>query len=503
MKKSKCWLGKLASASSSRDEWEAINWQKAESGVKQLQMRIAKAIKEGKRGKVKALQRLLTCSFYARLLAVKRITSNSGKNTPGIDGIIWETSPQKMQAARTLKRKGYQPSPLRRVYIPKKNGKKRPLGIPTLRDRAQQALHLLALEPIAETTADKNSYGFRPHRNCADAIEQCFGVLARKHSAQWILEGDIKSCFDKISHRWLENKIPMDRKMLHLWLKSGYLEKEVFHPTREGTMQGGTISPTLANMTLDGLEQLLLRQYRKGSWNNQKVNMVRYADDFVITGNTKQILENEVKPMVESFLRERGLELSLEKTKITHIEDGFDFLGFNIRKFSGKLLTKPAKKNVFDFLRNITTLIKHHKAVTTEVLIRKLNARIRGWANYYRHAVSSDTFSYIDSRIFQAIYKWVERRHPNKNAKWWRNKYFRTHKQRQWIFSVKVKDKKGVWKHLDLFHATKVKIKRHIKIRAEANPYDPEYKDYFKQRNKRFKINQYATGSSVANLPIF
>jgi len=197
--------------------WNAINWQKVIEIVRRLQMRIAKAIREGKRGKVKALQRLLTHSFYAKLLAVKRVTENSGRKTPGVDGIIWKNSQERMQAAQTLKQRGYQPQPLRRIYIPKKNSatKHRPLGIPTMKDRAMQALYLLALEPIAETQADKNSYGFRVKRSCADAMEQCFKALAKKSSAQWILEGDIKSCFDKISHLWLQENILMDRNILH------------------------------------------------------------------------------------------------------------------------------------------------------------------------------------------------------------------------------------------------------------------------------------------------
>ncbi len=221
--------------------WGFINWSRVIKHVYRLQVRIAKAIREGKRGKAKALQHLLTHSHCAKLLATKRVAENSGSKTAGVDGIIWKTSQEKMQAARALKQRGYQPQPLRRVYIPKKNDstQTRPLGIPTMADRAMQALHLLALEPVAETQADKNSYGFRVKRSCADAIEQCFNALAKGTSAQWILEGDIKSCFDKIDHLWLENNILIDRKILRKWLKSGYIEKQAFYPTEEGTPQGG------------------------------------------------------------------------------------------------------------------------------------------------------------------------------------------------------------------------------------------------------------------------
>jgi RNA-directed DNA polymerase len=245
--------------------WKLINWGAVESHVRRLQLRIAKAIKIGRYCKAKALQWLLTHSFYAKLMAIKRVTQNKGKHTPGVDRVIWKTDEQKIQAAKTLKRRGYKSLPLRRIYIPKKNGKLRPLGIPAMRDRSQQALHLLALEPVAEILGDKNSYGFRPKRSIHDAIEQCFTALARQASAHWILEGDIKSCFDKISHSWLEEHAIMDKMILKQWLKAGYIEKNVFHQTEEGTPQGGIASPSLANIALDGLEKVLNDLDRKRS----------------------------------------------------------------------------------------------------------------------------------------------------------------------------------------------------------------------------------------------
>lgn len=225
----------MIGASSKVAQWNGIDWQTAERQVQRLQMRIAKATRERRWGKVKALQWLLTHSFAAKLLAVRRVTQNTGRNTAGVDGVIWKTPAQKWRAAQSLHRRGYQPLPLRRIYIPKKNGKRRPLGIPCMGCRAMQALHLQALEPVAETLADPNAYGFRPKRSTADAIAQCFIVLSRKTSAQWILEGDIKACFDRISHPWLQSHIPMDKRILGLWLAAGYMEEGNVYPTEAGT----------------------------------------------------------------------------------------------------------------------------------------------------------------------------------------------------------------------------------------------------------------------------
>ncbi len=237
--------------------WSFIKWDKIRQFVKSLQRRIAKATREGRYNKVKALQWLLTHSFYAKLLAVKRVTENAGKRTPGVDQILWKTSSDKLNAAKSLQRKGYKALPLRRVFLLKKNGKKRPLGIPTMKDRAFQALYLFALEPVSETLADKGSYGFRHKRSCHDAIERCYIHLSRKGSATWVLEGDIKGCFDNINHQWMMNHVLMDKVVLQQWLKAGFIDKKRLFPTEQGTPQGGIISPTLANLTLDGLESAI------------------------------------------------------------------------------------------------------------------------------------------------------------------------------------------------------------------------------------------------------
>lgn len=255
----------LIAGAASHDEvnWHAIHWQKVHQDVRRLQARIVKAEQAGKRGKVKALQRLLTHSFSGKALAVRRVTENQGKRTAGVDGALWDTPAKKATAIQMLRRRGYQPQPLRRIYIPKRNGKTRPLGIPTMLDRAMQALHLLALDPIAECHADPNSYGFRRERSTADAMEQCHTVLSNRGGAQWVFEGDIKACFDRISHAWLLAHVPMDKTILHQWLKAGFMERHVLHPTEAGTPQGGICSPVLANLALDGLETKLREKYPK------------------------------------------------------------------------------------------------------------------------------------------------------------------------------------------------------------------------------------------------
>lgn len=465
-------------ASLASTSWKAIDWQAAKEHVRRLQMRIAKATREGHHNKVKSLQWLLTHSFYAKVLAVRRVVQNRGGKTPGIDNVIWTTARQKMKAALSLTRQGYQTQPLRRVYIPKKDGRLRPLSIPPMNCRAMQALHLMALEPVVETRADKNAYGFRPKRSAADAIEQCFCLLAKKGSSQWILEGDIKACFDKISHTWLQDNILMDRVILDKWLKAGYIDKGQFYHMEQGTPQGGVISPTLLNATLSGLEQAVKTYAR----NKDKVHVSIYADDFIITAASKEVLETQVKPCIENFLRERGLELSIEKTKIVHIQEGFNFLGFNIRKYGDKLIIKPAKESVKRFLTNIREVIKKSRATKTENLIQQMNPKIRGWTNYYRNVVSKETFQSVDAQIFKSLWKWAKRRHPEKNATWVEKKYFRSQGLRRWLFHTKVRTEDGSTEILDIVEAGRVTIKRHIKIRAAATSYDPAYESYFKAR---------------------
>jgi len=442
-------------------------------------VRIVKAARANKWHKVRSLQRLLANSFSARALAVRRVTENQGKKTPGVDGEVWDTPVKKAQAVERLKKRCLAAQPLRRTYIPKANGKLRPLGIPTMLDRAYQSLHLLGLDPVAEVTGDTNSYGFRRERSTADAIEQCFLVLARKSSAQWILEADIEACFDKLSHDWLLTHIPMHKPSLRQWLKAGYMEEHFLHPTSEGSPQGGPISPVLANMTLDGLEKLLHEHFPA----RLKVHLVRYADDFIVTATEKATLEDRVLPLVQAFLAERGLRLSPTKTTITHINDGFDFLGQTLRKYNGKLLITPSKQKQKALLEKVRTIIKTEGRNLTAVgLIHRLNPIIRGWANYHRHVVSKQVFQRMDYLIHLSLWQWARHRHSNKSHTWVYRQYIRPPGAEKALFQTQTTDKNGEKRLIRIYAASQTPIRRHIKVRGAANPYDPQWELYFEQR---------------------
>lgn len=451
-----------------------------------MQRRIAKAISEGNPGKAKALQWLLTHSLAASLLAVKRVTENSGKNTPGVDGVLWKTPRQKSNAVKSLRRKGYTVKPLRRVLINKRSGGQRPLGIPTMKDRAMQALFLSALDPVSETTADPASYGFRRKRSIHDAIERCYIHLSRNDSATWVLEGDIKGCFDNISHDWIVSNILIDKQVVTKWLKAGFIDKNRLFPTDKGTPQGGIISPTLANMVLDGLEAAIyesvntrIRKHDGCKRNYHKVHFVRYADDFIVTGSSEDVLRNVVRPVIARFLHARGLTLSETKTKITNVYEGFDFLGQHVRKYpNGKLLIKPSKENFKSVLSKIKLIIRKHWGAPVAELIRRLNSVITGWSNFHRHIVAYRSFGRLDMQIWVYLWKWARRRHSKKDRFWIANKYFKRVGSYKWQFFGAFDNGAEIL----LKHASDTHIKRHVLINGKANPYCPQWDKYYRRR---------------------
>jgi RNA-directed DNA polymerase len=469
--------------------WKSIDWKDAEKRVRSLQLRIAKAIREGKKSKAKALQWMLTHSMAAKALAVRRVTQNKGAKTPGVDNVRWKSNIQKLQAAHSLARKGYKALPLRRLYIKKKNGKLRPLGIPTMKDRAMQALYLFALEPIAETLADRGSYGFRKLRSCHDALERCYIHLSRKDSATWVLEGDIKGCFDNISHQWLMQNTILDKSILQQWLKAGFLDNKRLFPTDMGTPQGGIISPTLANITLDGLEKeidkafdIVIRPDGCRKNNIHKLHLIRYADDFIVTASSKEVLVEQVKPLIENFLLARGLQLSQEKTHITHINEGFNFLGQNVRLYSkNKLLLRPTKESIQSIKEKLKAIIVRHRGSNAAQLIYHLNPVITGWANYHRHACSKKAFFLLDRILFRNLWNWMRHSHNNLGYRKIVSMYFKTIGNRRWVFYGKFKD--GLHIHLRSFGY--VKIRRYQLIRGAAHPYDPTWHDYLNKRTHK------------------
>jgi len=366
-------------------------------------------------------------------------------------------------------------------------------------DRAMQALHLLSLEPVAETTSDPNSYGFRKHRSTADAMGQIFISLSQKGSAPWVLEADIQGCFDHINHEWLVRHVPMNKTILRKWLKAGVVHRGHLSPTEEGTPQGGIISPTLANMCLNKLETELIShltaRYGKSKVKGLKVHVVRYADDFVVTGKSQELLHNEIRPWIEAFLAQRGLQLSPEKTKVVHMDEGFDFLGWNFRKYKGKLLIKPSKKNVQAFYRKVRTIVKTHISVKQEDLIAKLNPVLRGWAQYHQPVVAKETFRRMDSLIYWRLVRWSRRRHSNKSRPWCNSRYWQRINGRS-EFAATAKTTEGS-RTIKLLKLADTGIERHEKIKGDYNPFDPAWEVYGeKLRTKRMAKNmayQYET----------
>ncbi|MCT7970507.1 group II intron reverse transcriptase/maturase [Laspinema olomoucense] len=473
--------------------WETINWGKAQRYVFKLQKRIYRASERGDVKAVHKLQRLLTTSWYSKVLAVRKVTQdNQGKNTPGIDGVSRLRNHQKIKLAQKLKFND-KSGPTKRVWIPKPgNEEKRPLGIPTIEERAKQALLKMALEPEWEAKFEPNSYGFRPGRSAHDAISAIFNGICQK--AKYVLDADIEKCFDRINHSKLLDKLqtsPTFRRQVKAWLKSGVMDGGKLFPTEEGTPQGGVISPLLANIALHGMEEILEQRFSRRVGKNsakRKISFVRYADDFVLMDESLEVIL-EAKAVIEEWLSEIGLTLKASKTRITHtLEEyegkaGFNFLGFNIRQYpcsdkqSGsvggterkrghKTLIRPSAEAIQKHLQKIDCLIQRSKASTQEQLINALNPVIRGWAAYYSTVASASTFDKMDSLLFQKLFGWAKRRRArNQNNTDVVSNYWGVNRGLGWKFITQ--DNKYV---LEKYAGTK--IKRHVKVKKTRTPYD-------------------------------
>ncbi|WP_413161139.1 group II intron reverse transcriptase/maturase [Capilliphycus salinus ALCB114379] len=482
-------MSKTSTVNDTRVEWNAINWRKLEKRVYKLQKRIYQASSRGDVKAVRRLQKMLMRSWSARCLAVRRVTQdNQGKKTAGVDGVKSLTPKQRVALTGKLKL-GSKVSPTRRVWIDKPGkDEKRPLGIPTMYDRALQSLVKMALEPEWEAKFEPNSYGFRPGRSCQDATEAIFNAIKQK--PKYVLDADIAKCFDRIDHKRLLEKLktfPTMRRQIKAWLKAGVMEGFELFPTSKGTPQGGTISPLLANIALHGMEYRI-KEYAetlKGvrQINRQNLSLIRYADDFVILHQDITVVQR-CKEIISEWLNDMGLELKPSKTRLAHTlnsygqeQPGFNFLGFNIQQFNvGKCHSKqgfktiitPSKKSIKVHYEQIAKVIDSHKSVKQEVLIQHLNPIIRGWSNYYASVVSKVAYSYIDNLMYFKLMFWANYRHPNKGKKWVANKYWHRIGNANWVF-CSMKNGEIL---AQLLNHSATPIVRHVKVKGNASPYD-------------------------------
>jgi RNA-directed DNA polymerase len=474
------------------DNWDQIDWTSVEAEVRRLRQRIFTASRAGEHRKVRSLQRLMLRSRANALLATRRVTQiNQGRRTAGIDGLTALHGEDRAELARWIQRRGHEPPalPVRRIYIPKANGKRRPLGIPVIADRAAQAVVLNALEPEWEARFETRSYGFRPGRGCHDAIEAIYTVCKGKSPARaWVLDADLTAAFDRIDHDRLLDHLHgfPAREHIARWLRAGVAEKGQFAPTIEGTPQGGVISPLLMNIALHGMENAAGVRYKP--WRSTRgwsapgtPVLIRYADDLVALCHSRQQAE-QVKERLTAWLAPRGLSFNEDKTRIVHLSEGFDFLGFNVRHYPdpGKLLIKPSKAAVKRFRTRLRAEVRSLHGANAAAVISRLNPILRGWSEYYRTAVSKKVFADIDSTLWWLLFKWGRRQHNTKTGRWITDRYFgRFHPKRhdQWVFGDR---ETGAY----LRKLSWTPIRRHQMVKADASPDDPELTDYWQRRRR-------------------